>query len=59
MNNRNEIRERGYKRFSRLLKNNETTPDEIYIGYAEVKEELELLMDGARKAIEEYYANKE
>ena len=59
MNNRDEIRERGYKRFSRLLKDNEITPDEIYAGHAEVKEELELLMDGARKAIEEYYTNKE
>lgn len=59
MDKRSEMRERGYKGFLTLLKENKTTPDEIYIGYAEMKEEIELLMDGARKAIEEYYANKE
>jgi len=48
------IRTRSYKSFLKKLNNGETTIAEILDDYIEISERIELIKDGAIKAIEDY-----
>ena len=54
MDNRKKIKDKAYKHFLKLLEDGDTSIGEILNGYIEMREWLELAMNGASEAIEAY-----
>ena len=56
MNNKKKVKDSAYNHFLTLLNNGDISIGEILNGYIEMRERIELLMDGASEAIEAYKA---